>query len=251
RDESQEKYPGKGDPPGLDKEKKTEVQPDSVSETPPDRPGVGKGRDESQERYPGRGEATGLEKQQDKAKENPGQEKATDENEKRNSKPEEKPANERSEGNRTQPEAKKDTAASARPGSNTEAESKRETAATERANDGKKSDDKSERRTAGEPAVSEPDAAAVPRLEVPSKELPPPDKCRVWIPGRAAGEQAKAGKCDDVESGAPAGSWVLYTPKHDRGVVHVKEIDARRAGVVTKVLSYEVASGKLIGEVRG
>ena len=85
-------------------------------------------------------------------------------------------------------------------------------------------------------------------LEIPSKELPPPGKCRIWVPGLAARDQAKAGKCDGMEAQAPAGSWVLSRPSKDRNVVHVKVIDGRRAGVVTRVLSYEVASGKLIGE---
>jgi hypothetical protein len=266
RDESKEKYPGNGEAKGLEKEKKTEVMPDSVSVTPPDRPGVGKGRDESKEQYPGKGEATGLEKQQDKNNENPGQEKAKSEEKKTDGKPdsrgntsgqdkqpepkqepvttkqpnnENKPDNKaengKAKGTEKQPESKKEAVTSTQPSSDRKPESKRETVTTKPAEP-------------TEPGTSDKTSAATPMLEIPAKELPAPGKCRVWIPGLAERDQAKAGKCDDIESNAPAGSWVLSRPSKDRNVVHVKVIDGRRAGVVVKVLSYEVASGKLIGE---
>ena len=204
RDESKEKYPGKGEATGLDKNKKTEVDPDSGNNPAPDRPGVGKGRDESKEQYPGKGEATGLEKQQDKNKENPGQEKAKSDDKKDDGKPDSRGSTNAQD---KQPEQTK------------------------------------------EPVTTErPSPATAPMLEIPAKELPAPGKCRVWVPGLADRDQAKAGKCENVESSAPAGSWVLSRPSRDRSVVQVKVIDGRRAGVVTRVLSYEVATGKLIGE---
>jgi hypothetical protein len=85
-------------------------------------------------------------------------------------------------------------------------------------------------------------------LGISTKELPAPGKCRVWIPGRDAGDQPKAGKCEVVEAAAPPGSWVLYRSPKERNVVQVRVMDHTHSGIVSDVLSYDIASGKLIGE---
>ena len=216
RDESKEQYPGKGDPNGLKKRQDSTTTTETTQGDPPDRPGVGKGRDESKEQYPGNGNASGLEKQQDKQpeqKKEPVSTKQPNAEKKQDNKAE----NSKATSTVPQPEAKQETVTT-KPAERTDT------------------------------AVKDKSSTTTAMLEIPSKELPPPGKCRVWIPGLAARDQAKAGKCDGMEAQAPAGSWVLSRPSKDRNVVHVKVIDGRRAGVVTRVLSYEVASGKLIGE---
>ena len=268
-------------------------QPETVAtDDPPDRPGVGKGRDESKEKYPGKGNATGLEKQQDKNKENPGQEKATGRDEEVDVKPEDKDKatgqdkkpepkqepvaakqpdtekkpdkkaeNDKATGSAKQPEAKQETVATKQTNTEVKPEPKKETGSAEKPSskkqEGKKDEDKpaakqntvpAQPEKPTESAAKEESSPPVAMLEIPSKELPSPGKCRLWIPGQAAKDQAKSGKCDDLEGNAPAGSWVLYRPNKDKNVVQVKEMDPRRSGVVTRVLSYEVASGKLIGE---
>jgi hypothetical protein len=85
-------------------------------------------------------------------------------------------------------------------------------------------------------------------LGVPPGHLPPPGQCRVWVPGKPPGHQAKARACAGIERSAPAGTWILYRPGKDKKVVHVKEVDDRRAGVVVRLRIYDAQRGTLIGE---
>ncbi len=94
-----------------------------------------------------------------------------------------------------------------------------------------------------------PGAAAT--LSVPPGQLPPPGLCRVWFPGRPPGRQPRARPCAEVESVAPAGSWVLYRPSQDRTVVHVRYVDDRRTGVVVWIRVFDATSGAFIRDMRG
>ncbi|UCG84858.1 MAG: hypothetical protein JSW71_12975 [Gemmatimonadota bacterium] len=103
-----------------------------------------------------------------------------------------------------------------------------------------------------EPAQNEaraggPSTAAT--LGIPPGHLPPPGKCKVWMPGSPPGHQADARDCHGIEADAPAGSWVLYRPSKDKKIVHVREMDSRRSGVVIHVRVYEASSGKYLREV--
>jgi hypothetical protein len=88
-------------------------------------------------------------------------------------------------------------------------------------------------------------------LNIPPGHLPEDGECRVWIPGTVPGQQPrpKSRPCAGIESAAPAGSWILYMPANDKDVVHVRVVDARRAGVVVVVRIYDVHSNQLIREV--
>jgi len=85
-------------------------------------------------------------------------------------------------------------------------------------------------------------------LGIPPGHLPPPGLCRVWMPGTPPGHQARARSCANIESTAPAGSWILYRPGKDRKVVQVRVMDGRRAGVVVHRRVYSVQRGTLISE---
>ena len=67
------------------------------------------------------------------------------------------------------------------------------------------------------------------------------------MPGQPPGHQAKSGPCAALLRTAPPGSWLVYRPT-DRKVVHVREIDARRAGVVVRVRVFDVATGRVVRE---
>jgi DNA invertase Pin-like site-specific DNA recombinase len=72
--------------------------------------------------------------------------------------------------------------------------------------------------------------------------------CRVWVPGKPPGHQARARSCEGIERAAPAGSWIVYRPGRDRKVVHVREVDRRRAGVIVRLRVYDAHRGTLIRE---
>jgi hypothetical protein len=92
---------------------------------------------------------------------------------------------------------------------------------------------------------------AVATLNVPPGQLPKPGLCRLWFPDRPPGRQPKARPCAEVESGAPAGTWVLYRPSQDRAVVHVRYLDDRRAGVVVWIRVFDASSGAFVRDMKG
>ena len=87
-------------------------------------------------------------------------------------------------------------------------------------------------------------------LGVPPGHLPKPGECRVWIPGVPPGRQPrpKSRACAGIEAVAPPGSWILYRPTADRRLVHVREVDRARAGVVVRIRVFEAESGKFVRE---
>jgi len=87
-------------------------------------------------------------------------------------------------------------------------------------------------------------------LGVPPGHLPNPGECRVWIPGTPPGQQPKpkSRSCGGIAALAPAGSWIIYRPGTDRKVVHVRETDPRRAGVVVRVQVFDLSTNRLVRE---
>lgn len=83
-------------------------------------------------------------------------------------------------------------------------------------------------------------------LGIPPGHLPPPGRCRIWVPGVPPGHQARARSCRNIDRYAPAGSLVLYRPGRDRKVVYVREVDPRRAGVIIHIRVFDAALGTLI-----
>jgi len=83
-------------------------------------------------------------------------------------------------------------------------------------------------------------------LGIPPGHLPSPGMCRVWVPGKPPGHQAKARSCSNIERSAPAGSWIVERPGRDKKVVHVRVVDERRPGVVVRMRVYEIRDGKLV-----
>src|SRR5205823_14401483 len=85
-------------------------------------------------------------------------------------------------------------------------------------------------------------------LGVPPGHLPKPGECRVWIPGVPPGRQArpKSRACAGIEAVASAGSWIIYRPTADRRLVHVREVDRARAGVVVRIRVFDAESGKFV-----
>lgn len=87
-------------------------------------------------------------------------------------------------------------------------------------------------------------------LGVPPGHLPDPGECRVWIPGTPPGRQPKpkSRPCPGIATVAPAGSWIIYRPTDDKKVVHVREVDARRAGTVIRIRIFDIGTNRLLRE---
>jgi len=80
--------------------------------------------------------------------------------------------------------------------------------------------------------------------------LPKAGECRVWIPGTPPGHQPKpkSRPCPGIAAFAPAGSWIIYRPTEDRKVVHVREVDSRRAGAVIRIRIFDIETSRLLRE---
>jgi hypothetical protein len=87
-------------------------------------------------------------------------------------------------------------------------------------------------------------------LGIPPGHLPAVGRCRVWIPGRPPGQQARPRSCQGIRATAPAGAWIVYRPDADRRHVHVHYVDERRAGIVILVRVFEAESGKYVRDGR-
>jgi hypothetical protein len=87
-------------------------------------------------------------------------------------------------------------------------------------------------------------------LGIPPGHLPDAGECRVWIPGLPPGHQPKpkSRPCPGIATVAPAGSWIVYRPTDDRKVVHVREVDPRRPGVVVRIRVFDIATTRLLRE---
>jgi len=87
-------------------------------------------------------------------------------------------------------------------------------------------------------------------LGIPPGHLPNPGECRVWIPGTPPGHQPKpkSRACPGIATVAPAGSWIVYRPTDDRKLVHVREVDSHRAGVVVRIRIFDIETSRLVRE---
>lgn len=84
-------------------------------------------------------------------------------------------------------------------------------------------------------------------LTIPPAQFPRPGECRLWKQGRPAKEQSPPGDCAQVEPTAPPESWILFRPKQDPRLVHVRVVDPDQAGRVIQVRVYDAARGTYLG----
>ena len=100
------------------------------------------------------------------------------------------------------------------------------------------------------PREERPGPSTAATLSIPPGHLPEPGECRIWIPGAPPGQQRHRASrdCDGITRAAPAGSWVVYRPTRDRKLVHVRVVDARRAGVVIRIRIFDIDTNLLVRE---
>ncbi len=85
-------------------------------------------------------------------------------------------------------------------------------------------------------------------LGIPPGHLPPPGRCRVWIPGDPPGHQTPSGPCSELASQVPPGGWLVYRPSKSKKEVKVSVYDGRKPGVIVVVRFYDSKSGDLLRE---
>ncbi len=97
-------------------------------------------------------------------------------------------------------------------------------------------------------ATTNPNASTAARLGIPPGHLPEPGSCRVWVPGRAPGQQKDnaAGDCSWVATQVPRGGWLVWRPGTDRKEVVVREYGSNHRTLWTRV--YDLVTGELLHE---
>jgi hypothetical protein len=84
-------------------------------------------------------------------------------------------------------------------------------------------------------------------LRIPPAQLPTAGNCRIWYPNQPAAKQPPAESCAKAEAAAPPDSWVLYRPREDPRLVHVKIIDPDQAGAILRIRVYDAQLGTYLG----
>jgi hypothetical protein len=99
------------------------------------------------------------------------------------------------------------------------------------------------------PAPPTPPRAVV-RLMIAPAYLPDLGECRVWFPAMPPGLQPapRSRPCDGIEAIAAPGKWIVYRPSEDRRLVHVRILDERRRGIVTRIRIFDINTQELVRE---
>ncbi len=106
----------------------------------------------------------------------------------------------------------------------------------EKARDGQESETEDTGLDAG------PDAS----LGIDARYFPDAGKCRVWVPGRPFGRQARPTSCDGIADSAPAGAWILRRTADQPDVILVDYVDAEQTGVVVRTSAFDATTGARI-----
>lgn len=84
-------------------------------------------------------------------------------------------------------------------------------------------------------------------LRIPPAQLPTAGNCRVWYPERPPARQPPAESCAKAEAAATGESWILYRPREDPRLIHVRIVDPDQAGVILRVRVYDGERGTYLG----
>jgi hypothetical protein len=84
-------------------------------------------------------------------------------------------------------------------------------------------------------------------LRIPPAQLPSPGNCRVWYPQQPLDRQPPPEPCTKAEAAATEDNWILYRPREDPRLVHVRTIDPDPAGPILRVRVYDAERGTYLG----
>lgn len=74
-------------------------------------------------------------------------------------------------------------------------------------------------------------------LKVPKGHLPPPGKCKIWLPNTPPGHQPAPQSCTSALRDVPLGAWVI---NHEGDHYRVNIFNRRRRNVIDEVRFYEL-----------
>lgn len=77
-------------------------------------------------------------------------------------------------------------------------------------------------------------------LEIPNGHMPPPGSCRIWYPGRPAGQQPPPFKCGAGRLNIPLGTFLVQ--RLDGKFVQVDEYDSRRPDYVVRSGRFQLSN---------
>ena len=85
-------------------------------------------------------------------------------------------------------------------------------------------------------------------LAVPTEQLPDPGECRLWIPSAPLIQEPlpRSRSCQGIAAIAPPRTWIVYRPSDDSRLAYIGVEDERRAGVLIRILVYDLATTHLI-----
>ena len=85
-------------------------------------------------------------------------------------------------------------------------------------------------------------------LAVPTTELPDQGECRLWIPRAPLIQQPlpRSRSCQGIAAIAPPSTWIVYRPSDDSRYVYLGVEDERRAGVLIRILVYDLTTTHLV-----
>ena len=76
-------------------------------------------------------------------------------------------------------------------------------------------------------------------LGIPNGHMPPPGSCRIWYPGRPAGQQAAPFQCGVGRYYVPVGTYLLR--RLDGNMVQVDEYDKKRKDRVVRTGTFQLS----------
>ncbi len=90
-------------------------------------------------------------------------------------------------------------------------------------------------------------------IVIPPAFIPPPGRCRVWIPEWRPRRQSPPGSCDRLQYYVPPGGWLVLAPYDPYELVEVWVYSyrvSRRDGLpwVIKILYLDPYTGELVAE---
>jgi hypothetical protein len=84
-------------------------------------------------------------------------------------------------------------------------------------------------------------------LRIPPAQLPTPGNCRLWYPERPPAQQPPVDSCAKAEAAATEENWILYRPREDPRLIHVRILDPDQAGAILRVRVYDAERGTYLG----